>query len=47
MFYFLYQFVTCLLTVPRNYDTVHVPVFKVHPLYEPGYVMPCVGNLRE
>jgi hypothetical protein len=32
-------FLSCL-----NLETIHI---KVHPPYEPGYVIPCAANLAE
>jgi hypothetical protein len=33
------------MEVVRLLKTLCLP--KYHPLYEPGYVMPCAGNLTE
>jgi hypothetical protein len=31
----------------RNYGSFSVECSKVHPLFEPAHVIPCVGNLTE
>jgi hypothetical protein len=37
----------CSMEIERLVTTIMINAHKVHPFYEPGYVITCVGNITE